>query len=88
MVGDGSSRFGAGAFFSVALALATQVLPNPDETAKDLGVLNIAATLPQTIGPFLGGAIVVAFGYSALFPVAVLLAVAGAVSIVPIKSVR
>ncbi|MCA0307773.1 MAG: MFS transporter [Actinobacteria bacterium] len=79
---------GFGAYMSVDAALMSEVLPSEGTFAKHLGVLNIAATLPQTIGPFLGGAIVVAFGYSALFPVAVLLAVAGAVSIVPIKSVR
>ncbi|MFT4044186.1 MAG: MFS transporter [Gordonia sp. (in: high G+C Gram-positive bacteria)] len=44
---------GAGTFFAVDLALATQVLPNPDDIAKDLGVLNMANALPQSIAPAL-----------------------------------
>ncbi|MFE5852361.1 MFS transporter [Streptomyces sp. NPDC056500] len=79
---------GFGVYQAVDSALMSQVLPSADTFAKDLGVLNIAATLPQTIGPFLGGAVVVGFGYSALFPVGLVLALLGALSIVPIKSVR
>ena len=48
---------GAGAFFSVDIALATQVLPNKDDTAKDLGVLNIANALPQSLAPAMAPAI-------------------------------
>jgi MFS family permease len=44
---------GAGTFFAVDLALATQVLPNPNDNAKDLGVLNMANALPQSIAPAL-----------------------------------
>lgn len=79
---------GFGAYMSVDAALMSEVLPSESTFAKDLGVLNIASTLPQTIGPFLGGAIVVSLGYAALFPVGIVLAIAGALSIVPIKSVR
>lgn len=79
---------GFGAYMAVDAALMSEVLPSEGTFAKDLGVLNIAATLPQTIGPFLGGAIVVAFDYAALFPAGVVLAIVGALSIVPIKSVR
>ncbi|MCM2387284.1 MFS transporter [Streptomyces albipurpureus] len=79
---------GFGVYQAVDSALMSEVLPSADTFAKDLGVLNIAATLPQTIGPFLGGAIVVGFGYSALFPVGLVFALIGALAIVPIKSVR
>ncbi|RZU66142.1 Na+/melibiose symporter-like transporter [Microterricola gilva] len=79
---------GFGAYMAVDSALMSEVLPSEGTFAKDLGVLNIAATLPQTIGPFLSGAIVVAFGYPALFPVGLVLAVLGALVVIPIKSVR
>jgi hypothetical protein len=36
----------------------------------------------------MGGMIVLAFGYLGLFPVGIVLAVLGALAIVPIKSVR
>lgn len=82
------SSFGFGAYLSVDAALMSEVLPSEGSYAKDLGVLNIAATLPQTIGPFLGGGIVIAVGYPGLFPVGVVLALIGALCIVPIRSVR
>ncbi|MFF1635276.1 MFS transporter [Leifsonia sp. NPDC058248] len=82
------SSFGFGAYMSVDGALMADLLPSANSYAKDLGVLNIAATLPQTVGPFLSGAIVVVAGYAALFPVGIALALLGALAILPIKSVR
>lgn len=79
---------GFGGYMSVDAALMSEVLPSEVTFAKDLGVLNIASTLPQTIGPFLAGVIVVALGYVALFPIAIVLVVVGAFCISPIKSVR
>ncbi|GLJ61265.1 MULTISPECIES: MFS transporter [Microbacterium] len=40
---------GQGVYFAVELVLATQVLPDPDNPAKDLGILKIADNLPVTI---------------------------------------
>ena len=79
---------GFGCYMAADGALMSEVLPSDSTYAKDLGVLNIAATLPQTVGPFLSGAIVVLLGYQALFPVGIVLALLGALAIVPIKSVR
>jgi len=79
---------GFGAFQSVDQALMTEVLPSADSYAKDLGVVNIAATLPQTLAPAVGGAIVLAFGYAGLFPVGIVLSVLGAFAVFMIKAVR
>ncbi|WP_127819069.1 MFS transporter [Microbacterium sp. CPCC 204701] len=86
--------FGAGSFMSVDLALATQVLPNPDDTAKDLGVLNIANALPQSIAPAIAPAII-AFGattalggYTTYYLFGALVALAGAVLVYRIKGVK
>ncbi|GAA5034075.1 MFS transporter [Microbacterium fluvii] len=85
---------GAGSFFSVDLALATQVLPNPADTAKDLGVLNIANALPQSIAPAIAPAII-AFGattalggYTVYYLFGALVALAGAVLVYRIKGVK
>lgn len=51
IAGMGLVGFGAGSFFAVDLALATQVLPSAKDNAKDLGVLNMANALPQSIAP-------------------------------------
>lgn len=80
---------GFGMFQSVDQALMSEVLPSKESYAKDLGVVNIAATLPQTLAPAVGGAIVLAFGgYAALFPVGIALAVLGAFAVWPIKAVK
>ena len=80
---------GFGMFQSVDQALMSEVLPSKDSYAKDLGVVNIAATLPQTLAPAVGGAIVLAFGgYAALFPVGIALSVLGALAVWPIKAVK
>lgn len=80
--------FGFGMFQAVDTALISEVLPSAKSFAKDLGVVNIAATLPQTLAPGVAGAIVLAFGYTGLFPVAIVLGILGAFAIWPIRSVR
>jgi MFS family permease len=80
---------GFGMFSAVDQALMSEVLPSATSFAKDLGVVNIAATLPQTLAPGVAGAIVLAFGgYVALFPVGMVLSLLGAFAVWPIKAVR
>ena len=85
---------GAGSFFSVDLALATQVLPSPDDTAKDLGVLNIANALPQSLAPAIApgiialGAGTAIGGYSTWYLFGAVVALAGAVLVYRIKGVK
>jgi hypothetical protein len=64
------------------------VLPSAKSFAKDLGVVNIAATLPQTLAPAVAGAIVLAFGFAGLFPVGIVLSILGAFAVWPIKATR
>ncbi|WP_179873127.1 MFS transporter [Microcella indica] len=79
---------GFGAFQAVDTALVSQVLPSEHAHGKDLGVVNIAATLPQTLAPAVAGSIVLLFGFAALFPFAMVLSVLGAIAVLPIRSVR
>ncbi|MFK3676851.1 MFS transporter [Microbacterium sp. NPDC090218] len=85
---------GAGSFLSVDLALATEVLPNPADTAKDLGVLNIANALPQSIAPAIAPAIIAIGaatplgGYTTWYLFGALIALAGAVLVYRIKGVK
>ena len=79
---------GSGMFQAVDTALITQVLPSADDYGKDLGVVNIAATLPQAIAPALAGLVVLQLGgYGALFPVAMALVLLGGLSVWRIRSV-
>ncbi|MFE2875191.1 MFS transporter [Streptomyces roseus] len=78
-----------GSYMAVDTALVTMVLPKAQDAARDMGVLNIANAGPQIIAPFIASVIVsVSGGYTALFLVAAALAVAGALAVKPIRSVR
>ena len=80
---------GFGAFQSVDQAVVNQVLPNKASYAKDLGVVNIAATFPQAVAPAIGGIVVASFGgYVALFPVGIVLTVLGAFAVWFIRAVK
>jgi MFS family permease len=61
---------GQGIYLAVDLALATDVLPDKNDAAKDMGVLNIANALPQSLVPIMAAPILAIGGgenYSALF---------------------
>ena len=84
------SGLGFGLYFAVDLALVTEVLPDPDNAAKDLGVFNYAGAVPFTLAPALAPAILSlgAGSYSVLFAVAAVCAAAGAFAILPVKALR
>ena len=70
-------------------ALITQVLPTAAGRAKDLGVINIANSAPQVLGPALAAPIVASFGgYPALYLLTAAVTVVGRVLVVKIRSVR
>lgn len=82
---------GIGVHMSVDLALITDVLPNPDEAGKDLGVFNIANALPQSIAPVFAAALFALVGaenYTALYLSAAVFAILGAVAVCFVKGSR
>ena len=90
LVGVAISGLGFGIYMAVDLALVADVLPNKDNAAKDLGVLNISAALPFSIAPAIAPAIL-AIGngsYGVLYTVAGICAIIAAAAILPEKRVR
>ncbi|WP_201724404.1 MFS transporter [Streptomyces antimycoticus] len=80
---------GTGAYFSVDQALATQVLPNPEDHGKDLGIMNIALILPQAFGPLLGAVAISALAsFPALFLISGITGIIGACVIYRVAGVR
>ncbi|GAA0285544.1 MFS transporter [Streptomyces polychromogenes] len=78
-----------GCYMAVDTALVTMVLPRAEDAARDMGVLNVANAGPQIVAPFVASVVVtVSGGYTALFVVAAVLAVAGALAVRPIRGVR
>jgi len=91
LLGVGLVGMGHGVYEGVDLALVTDVLPDrARHAAKDLGLLNIANTLPQVIAPLAAPAILaISRGdYMLLFAVAGTVAVLGSIFLVPLKKVR
>ncbi|MFC6065944.1 MFS transporter [Streptomyces ochraceiscleroticus] len=85
---------GYGIYMAIDLALVLQILPNPEDRGKDLGVFNIANALPSSFAPFIGAGLLTvattagAPNYDLLLTTAALAALAGACAILPIKKVR
>jgi hypothetical protein len=84
-----------GTYTAVDWALAVDVLPDQAFAAKDLGLWGISSNLPQTLAPFVGGAVLAAMapfgtaaGYSALFLGAALCAALSGIFVWRIQSVR
>ena len=80
---------GYGWYLGVDQALITQVLPNPDDRARDLGVINIANSMPQVLAPVLCALFVTELGgYTSLYLATALITLLGALAVIPIRSVR
>ena len=82
-----------GIYVAVDLALVVDVLPNPDNAGKDLGVFNIANALPQSLAPyiapfFLAIGSVHKTNYPALCYMAGVCAIIGGILVIPIKKVK
>lgn len=81
---------GYGVYNAIDQALNVQVLPNPDEAGKDLGILNISNTLSHVIGVALTSWVVVAAhgNYTMIFPVSIAIVLVASFLIMRIKGVR
>jgi MFS family permease len=70
------------AYMSVGLALATDLLPFPDDSARDLGFVNVSAALGQLLGPVLGaGLVALVGGFWLLFVVGGALSIVGGMTL-------
>ncbi|WP_228282810.1 MFS transporter [Brevibacterium atlanticum] len=78
-VAAGVMGAGYGAYMAVSLALATDLLLDPDDHARDLSLVNSAANLGQLIGPLVGaGLVALVGGFWLLFLAATVVSILGA----------
>ena len=82
-----------GIYVAVDFVLVVDVLPNPDNAGKDLGVFNIANALPQSLAPyiapfFLAIGSVKNTNYPALCYMAGICAIIGGLLVIPIKKIK
>ena len=79
---------GYGVYLAVDQALITQVLPAAADRGRDLGVINVANSLPQVLGPVIAAPIVTTLGgYPVLYGATAAIALLSAVLVTRIKSV-
>jgi MFS family permease len=91
VAGMATVGIGHGMYFGTDLALVTGVLRSrPFASGKDLGLLNVANTLPQSITPALGVLLLPGAGgdYATLFVAAGCSALLSSLAILPLRSVR
>lgn len=85
--------FAYGIYSAIDTALVVDVLPNADKPGKDLGVINIANALPQSLAPAFA-AILLGVGsathqnYTLMLWGAAIAGILGALAIIPVKKVR
>ncbi len=88
IVGAAVLGIGYGVYLAVDFALLTQVLPSSASRGKDMGVINVANSLPQVIAPIIAWPLVTLFGgYVTLYVAAAVIGLLGAVFVVKIKGV-
>lgn len=95
MLASALQGFALGAYLAVDLALTTLVLPSAQTRGKDLGIMNIAFTLPISLAPALCGVVLSALqaagphiSYAVLFLLAALLSLLGIFAVLRIRGVK
>lgn len=80
---------GLGLYSTVDIALVAQVLPDPAHAGRDLGVMNLAITLPQIAAPLIGLAVLATMdgNLRTVFSVSAFFALAGGLVVLRIRRV-
>lgn len=86
----GYALFGVGSatFLVLQSAYAMQVLPSPRHRGRDLGLLNLANTLPALLGPGLAWSLGGRDGFAPVLVVLAMLTLLGGVLVLPVRSGR
>ncbi|MBZ9647756.1 MFS transporter [Sphingobium sp. 3R8] len=93
LVGIAMAGIGKGLYFAVDLALLAAILPRPEDSAKDMGVFQIANSLPQSLAPAIAPIILVIGStsgkdYAAIYLTGMIFALLGAFAICPVRRSR
>ncbi|MEH7096912.1 MFS transporter [Neobacillus vireti] len=77
-------QFGYGLYTGVDLAMVARILPRKEDTAKDMGIMNIARTIPQTIVPFIVPFLLGIGSWSFVYCFLAVCGLLGAITVLPI----
>ena len=87
MINNAQAGFIIGAVIDQALNV--DVLPNKEEAGKGLGILNLATTLGQAVGPTITSVVKTTTGtYTPAFAISIVMAVCAAVFVLRIQKVK
>lgn len=78
---------GSGIFFAIDLAMCVRVLPSSKDAGKDLAIINIANSLPQSVVPFIAPLLLLLGGYTLFFVFLAVLGVLGAVAVLRVPEI-
>lgn len=87
-IGYGVTQTGLSVFLALHSALAMQLLPSPATRGRDLAILNLTNTLPACVPPLLAALVPAGAGLSAVFVALALIAAAGGLTALTIRSER
>ena len=88
LIGAAVLGLGYGGYVAVEQALMTQVLPAAGARGKDLGILNIANSAPQVLGPAVAALLVTQLGgYPALYLATAAVTIGGSLLVLKVRSV-
>lgn len=79
---------GAAVFLALHAAFAIRLLPDPRHRGRDLGLINLANTLPALLGPLLTWTLATPRDFTALLLVLAALTLAGGLAILPLRRRR
>lgn len=81
---------GFGIYTALSIAVMTEVLPDQKAAAKDLGIMNMASTLAQTVSPLLAAAVIggLANRYGTMLVVGAVSILLSAVAFSRVKGIR
>ncbi len=81
---------GLGLYSTVDIALVAEVLPDRSSAGRDLGVMNLAITVPQIAAPLIGLGVLLAFSGELrwVFAISAVFALVGALAVMGIRRVR
>lgn len=78
---------GTGLFLSVDTAMCVRMLPNSENAGKDLAIINIANTLPQSLVPFLAPFLLSLGGYAVLYVTLAVVSLFGAAAVLRLPEI-
>jgi MFS family permease len=79
---------GFGMFLAVDMALMTRILPHPEDAAKDMGIVNIAHDVGQSLANSTAGPVVAVGGYPLFFGVLAVFGILAGVMVKPIPEME